>query len=73
MRLAQTLQSRRHQLGISGRRQRFLKRIMGAGPDVAREWISSPNVGKKVSAALGEHELDRAAHAGSDQKANLRA
>jgi hypothetical protein len=31
---------------------KILGRLIGAGPDVARDWISDPDVEKKVSAAL---------------------
>ena len=36
----------------------ILYRLMQAGPDVAREWISNPKIAKKVEAELATYKLD---------------
>ena len=37
---------------------RILFRLMQAGPDVAREWISHPEIAKKVETELATYKLD---------------
>ena len=36
----------------------ILGRLMGAGPDVARDWISDPKIAKKVETELATYKLD---------------
>ena len=36
----------------------ILGRLMGAGPDVARDWISDPEIAKKVETELATYKLD---------------
>ena len=38
----------------------ILNRLMRAGPDVARDWISKPEVAKKVETGLATYKLDGA-------------
>jgi hypothetical protein len=41
---------------------KILGRLMRAGPDVARDWISDPKIAKQVEAGLATYKLDGSGH-----------